>query len=130
MANALRAAAACKLHAAWQEERGGGHLIADGEGEPVGDGQAGVEQLRHMPGVGVGGLRKAEVDVDGPAVLWVDAAQRAADGRPPVSACSAPAQVSGGKDVNKTWKAGGGALHNSGMMRMAQSWCTKHAVRQ
>ena len=69
---------------------GGRHLIADGEGEPVGDGQTGIEQLRHVPGVGVRGLRKAEVDVDGPAVLWVDAAQRAADGCPPVPACSAP----------------------------------------
>ena len=75
-------------HAAWQGEGRGWHLVADGEGEPVGDGQAGVEQLRDVPGVGVRGLREAEVDVDGLAVLRVEAAQRAADGRAPVPACS------------------------------------------
>ena len=93
-------------------ERGGGHLIADGEWEPVGNGQAGVEQLRDVPGVGVRGLREAEVDVDGPAVLRVDAAQRAADGRSPVSACSGP---SPGQRREEATHGVEGALRAAGM---------------
>ena len=62
-------------------------LVADGEWEPVDNGEPGVEHLRDVPGVGVAGLRKAQVDVDGSAVLRVQAPQRSADCTAPVPAC-------------------------------------------
>ena len=64
------------------------YLVADGQGEPVCDGHFGVQDLRQVPGVGVGGPREAHVDVDGAAVLRVHPAQRCADGAAPVASCA------------------------------------------
>ena len=66
----------------------GADLVADGQGEPVGDGQLGVGNLGQVPGVGVGGPREAHVDVDGAAVLRVHPSQRSGDSAAPVASCA------------------------------------------
>lgn len=48
-------------------------LVADSQREPVCNRQLCVDDLRYMPWVGEGGLRKAQVDMDGLAVLRVHA---------------------------------------------------------
>lgn len=72
----------CKARSLWT------CLVADGQGEPIRKGHLGIEDLRQVPGVGVGGPREAHIDVDGSAVLRVRAPQRCADGAAPVASCA------------------------------------------
>src|SRR5579875_1493737 len=47
----------------------------------------GQAHLQYMPGIGKRRRRKAHVDVDGAAVLWIQAPKGRGDGAAPVTAC-------------------------------------------